>query len=194
MGPKMTPEQAQAAGKRIATRLLIGAGETSAPKEMIVRGGSAGDVTDSSVPHHQRWEVSFPVGLTIESYAKQLDFFRIELGVIGGSPNVTFLGNLATAKPRARTGPAATDPRIYLVWNRGPLREMDEILVKRAGLDPANKVLAHFLPPETEAEMLRLETAAAQSNKLSRIRKTVFGIQLVAGDTFRLTVLEQKGE
>jgi hypothetical protein len=194
IGPKHSAESIQAMTKRLAPRLLVGAGETAAPRELIVRGGSAGDGADFVVPHHQRWELAFPVGMTIESYSRQLDFFRIELGVIGGSPNVTYLSGLANPKPKTRTAAGAADPRIYLIWSRGPMREADEILVARAGLDPTNKVLAHFLPPELEAAMLREEAAAAQANKLTRIRKTVFGIQSVGVDTFRLTVTEQKGE
>jgi len=194
MAPEFSAESLQATRTKLASKLLVGAGETAAPKDLIVRGGSGGDGTDFVAPHHLRWELAFPVGMTIESYSKQLDFFRIELGVIGGSPNVTYLSNLASPKPRTRTAVGASDPRIYLIWSRGPMREADEILVTRAGLDPANKVLAHFLPPDVEAMMLREEAAAAQTNKISRIRKTVFGIQSVGADTFRLTVTEQKGE
>jgi hypothetical protein len=187
-------EELQAMGKRLSTRLLTGAGETAAPRDFIVRGGSGGDGADLIVAHHLRWELAFPVGMTIENYTRQLDYFKIELGVLGGSPNVTYLSNLANPKPKTRSALGASDGRIYLIWARGPMREIDDIVVTRAGLDPAGKVLAHFIPPALEAEMLRVETASAQANKLTRIRKTVFGIQSVGADTFRLAVTEQIGD
>lgn len=187
------PDDLQDALKTLGPKLLVGAGETSAPRELIVRGGSAGDAM-LVIPHHERWELSFPVGTTIETYSRQLDNYKIELGVIGGASTISYLSNLATPKPRVRTAPAGSDSRIYLIWNRGPLREVDDILVARAGLAPAGKVLAHFIPAETEAEMLRVEASAAQANKLSRVRKTVFTIQTVGPDQFRLAVSEQKGD
>jgi hypothetical protein len=189
----LQPEDMQAAIKSLLPKLLIGAGETSAPRELIVRGGSAGDA-ELTVPHHQRWEFTFPVGTTIESYSRQLDSFGIELGVLGGASTVSYLSNLANPKPRVRTAAAGSDTRIYLIWNSGPLREVDDVLVARAGFDPAGKVLAHFIPPETEKELLRLEAAAAQSKKLQNVRKTVFTIQTVGPDQFRLAVAAQKGD
>ncbi len=183
-----------AAAKRLQTRLLVGSGETAAPREFIVRGGGAGDAVGVQIPNHERWEIQFPPGLTIEAYTRQLDFFKIELGVIGGSQTVTYLSGLSNPKPRVRTAQGNTDTRLYLIWNRGPLREADEILAARAGLNVEGKVLAHFCPPELEAEMLRIEAEQARTHNFTNVRRTVFGIQPVAADTFRLVVTDQKGD
>lgn len=196
-GEAKGPEAVQlitAASSRLQARLLVGAGETTAPKDFIVRGGGASDAAGLSLPNHQRWEIQFPPGTTIEAYTRQLDFFKIELGVIGGSQNVTYLSNLSNPKPRSRVAAGNTDTRLYLIWNRGPMREADEILVARAGIEVAGKVLAHFCPPELEAEMLRVEAAQARTNNYTSLRRTVFGIQSAGGDTFRLVVTEQKGD
>lgn len=182
------------AAKRLQSRLFVGSGETAAPREFIVRGGGANDVAGLAIPNHERWELQFPPGLTIEAYTRQLDFFKIELGVIGGSQTVSYLAGLSNPKPRVRTAPGNTDARLYLIWNRGPLREADEILVARAGLNAEGKVLAHFCPAELEAEMLRVEAEHARTNNLTNVRRTVFGIQPVAADTFRLVVTDQKGD
>jgi hypothetical protein len=187
-------EAIAAAAKRLQARMFVGSGETAAPREFIVRGGGASDAAGLQIPNHERWEIQFPPGLTIEAYTRQLDFFKIELGVIGGSQTVTYLSGLSNPKPRVRTAPGNTDARLYLIWNRGPLREADEILVARAGLNAEGKVLAHFCPPELEAEMLRVEAEQARTNNLTNLRRTVFGIQPVAADTFRLVVTDQKGD
>ena len=105
-----------------------------------------------------------------------------------------YLSGLSNPKPKIRTAPGNTDARLYLIWNRGPLREADEILVARAGLNAEGKVLAHFCPPELEAEMLRVEAEQARTNNLTNLRRTVFGIQSAAADTFRLVVTDQKGD
>jgi hypothetical protein len=178
----------------LQTKLLVGAGETAAPREFIVRAGGASDAAKLELPNHERWEIQFPPGLTIEAYTRQLDFFKIEMGVIGGSQQVSYLSNLSNPKPQVRAAPGNTDARLYLIWNRGPMREADEILATRAGINIEGKVLAHFCPPALEAEMLRIEAEQARTNNFTQIRRTVFGIQAVGADTFRLTVLEQKGD
>ncbi|WP_254513705.1 hypothetical protein [Anatilimnocola floriformis] len=187
-------EKITAAAKRLQARLLVGAGEATAPREFIVRGGGAGDSAKLELPNHERWEIQFPPGLTIEAYARQLDFFQMELGVIGGSQQVSYLSELSNPKPKVRVAAGNTDARLYLIWNRGPMREADEILVGRAGLSIEGKVLAHFCPPALEADMLRVEAEQAKANNFTQVRRTVFSFQPGAGDGFRLAVVEQKGD
>jgi len=173
---------------------LVGAGESAAPPSFVVRGGATSDAASLDLPNHERWELQFANGTTLESYARQLDFFQVELGMIGGSPTVAYISDLSKPKPVTRQAPGSADSRLYLIWNRGPMQEADEILAKRAGLDPSGKVLAHFCPPSMEAEMLRVEAEQARVNKFTRIRRTVFGIEAAGPDAFRLIVTQQKGE
>jgi hypothetical protein len=187
-------EVVKAAGTRFPPRFIVSTGEAAAPKEFIVRGGGLTDAAGLEIPSHERWQIQFPPGTTIEAYTRQLDFFKIELGVIGGSQNVTYLSNLSNPKPQTRQAAGNTDTRLYLIWSSGPMHEADEILAKRAGIDPTGKVLAHFCPPTLEAEMLRLEAAQAKINNLTQLRRTVFGMQAAGADTFKLVVLEQKGD
>lgn len=189
-----TDQLVKAAGARFSPRFIVGSGETAAPKEFVVRGGGLNDAASSEIPNHERWSLQFPPGTTIEAYTRQLDFFKIELGIIGGSQNVTYLSNLSNPKPQSRQGAGNTETRLYLIWNSGPMHEADEILVGRAGLNAEGKVLAHFVPASLEAEMLRLEAAQAKANNLSRLRRTVFGMQAAGADAFQLVVLEQKGD
>ena len=186
-------EVVSAAAKRLAAKLLVGAGESAAPREFIVRGGGASDVTKLEIPNHERWEIQFPPGLTLEAYARQLDFFKVELGVIGGSQQVAYLSELSNPKPQVRVAAGNTDTRLYLIWNRGPMREADEILAGRAGINIEGKVLAHFVPPAMEAEMLKVESENARTKNFTQIRRTVFSL-VAAGDLFRLVVVDQKGD
>ena len=47
-----------------------------------------------------RREVRFPKDSSLESYARQLDFFKIELGVRGENDTVTYLSNFQHPSPR----------------------------------------------------------------------------------------------
>ena len=184
---KKLPNQSdlvKAAAVRFPSKFFVGSGETAAPKEFIVRGGGLNDAASSAIPNHERWSIQFPPGMTIEAYTRQLDFFKIELGVIGGSQNVTYLSNLSNPKPVSRQAAGNTETRLYLIWNSGPMHEADEILVGRAGIKPEGKVLAHFVPATVEAEMLKLEAEQATTGKLSQVLRTVFGIQPAGADAF----------
>lgn len=167
--------------------------EGSAPSSLVVQGGGRqADLPKEEIPRHQRWEIRFPPGNSIESYTRQLDYFKIEMGAIGGEDHITYLTNLSNPKPKTRPGFATDESRLYLVWQRGEMREADEKLAQRAGVRTAGKVLAHFLPAEVETELARLEEAFAKQLNIAKVGRTVFGIRTAGGDTFRFYVIEQK--
>ncbi len=169
--------------------------EGTAPAALIVPGGGRqAEIAKSEIPPHERWEIRFPAGNSIESYTRQLDFFKIELGVLGGEDYVTYLTNLSNPKPKTRPGFASDEKRLYLVWQRGAMSEADEQLAARAGVKTAGKVLAHFIPSEAETELSRLEDAFAKQLGIQKIQKTVFGIRVAGQDSFRFYVIEQKAD
>ena len=135
-------------------------------------------------PRH--WEVRFNKGSTLENYAKQLDFFRIELGVLMPGNKVQYAHDLSKAKPGQRTGPADTEKRYYLTWRRGELQQADRELLGRAGIDAQNKIILKFLPPDVEGRLVELEKAKA-GPELENVRTTRFGVrQTAAGYEFYL--------
>ncbi len=169
--------------------------ESAAPAALIVQaGGRQADVARSEVPPHERWEIRFPPGNSIESYTRQLDHFKIELGAIGGEDFIMYLSNLSNPKPKTRPGFASDETRLYLVWQRGEMAEADQQLATRAGVRTANKLLAHFVPAEVETELARLEEAYAKQLGIQKIQKTVFGIRVAGQDSFRFYVIEQKAD
>ena len=167
----------------------------AAPSSLVVLGGGRqSEVARPEIPRHQRWEIRFGAGTSIEAYARQMDFFKIELGVIGGQDTVTYLTNLSNPKPETRPGQAAEDERLYLIWQRGAIREADEQIATRAGIKAEGRVLAHFLPKAIEDELVRLEDAFAKQLGITKIGKTVFGIRSSGQDSFRFFVIEQKAD
>jgi len=142
---------------------------------------------------HQRWEIRLPPDVTLESYARQLDFFGIELGVIGGTDKVTYLSQLADHDPKQRTALAGGEGRLYLTWQRGGLAEADRKLAARAKVESKGKVIAMFCPPRVEKELAELERAEAKKKNISAIRRTAFAIR-TEGQGFKLYVVELQAE
>ncbi len=56
---------------------------------------------------------------------KQLDYFGIELGGVGGKRQVDYAAKLATSKPLARSGEGSAEGRLYLTWRGGKLEALD---------------------------------------------------------------------
>ncbi|HUY87930.1 MAG TPA: hypothetical protein VMV10_04265 [Pirellulales bacterium] len=128
------------------------------------------------IPPQLRWQIHFDAGGTLESYAKQLDFFHVELGVIDGK-RLMFARNLAQPKPDTYTSPGGrSEQRLYFSWRHGKLAEADRELAQRAGIATAGKIVLQFYSRETEQELLRLEQEY-RGLAASKIRKTVFGIR-----------------
>jgi len=152
-------------------------------------GRMAGTGSGSGEGQARRWEVRFPEGNTLEAYARQLDFFGIELGVLLPGNQVVYASNLAKAKPDLRTGPADQEKRYYLTWRRGGLQAADRELLARAGVDTEKKIILKFLPPKVEAELARLEKVHAGSDA-DKVRKTVF-LVLPSGDGYAFKVTDQ---
>lgn len=134
----------------------------------------------AGIPRYNRWEIYFQEGSTLESYAQQLDFFGIELGVVGGGNEVHYARKLANASPERYAGPSEAEKRLYMSWRQGDLKQADEALLRRAGIDAKGKIALQFYPPEIENRLAQLELAFA-GRQASQIRKTRFGVRGQAG-------------
>lgn len=129
-------------------------------------------------PRH--WEVVFLEGNTISTYARQLDYFKVELGVLMPGNRVEYVKNLSNAKPDRSSGAADAEQRYYLTWQKGGLREADLELLAKAGVDPGNRPILKFIPPELEAHLVQLERQRAGKNA-DKVRATYFAIREQGG-------------
>lgn len=141
-------------------------------------------------PRH--WEVRFLGRNTAATYARQLDFFRIELGVLMRGNRVEYASKLSQSRPQRRSGPASEEKRYYLTWRQGELQEADRELLGRAGIDPGRRLILKFLPPEVELHLVKLEQeyATRRGEQINDIRATYFGIQ-PAGQGYAFYVIDQ---
>ena len=143
--------------------------------------GPGGPGTSDGIPSWERWEVRLNA-TTLDEYARQLDFFKIDLAVAGGgSPVVTYVSNVSTPKPTVRTGAPKDEKRLRFMHRSGALREADRKLVQKAGVDPSGKVVFQFYSPETYTKLLTLENIHKGQRRIIEIRRTVFGVRQTAG-------------
>lgn len=175
--------------------LLLASVDGAAPAGLVVSGSLERSVDAiSRIPRHERWEIRIGAGNTSDSYTRQLDYFKIELGVIGQANDIVYLSNLSAPNPTTKTQSAAGEKRLYLIWQRGSMREADEEILARAKIASAGKVVVHFCPEELEKELVKMEDDQAKQAGLKRIRKTVFGVRPREPEGFRFFVVEQKAD
>lgn len=151
--------------------------------------GGGGGNGEPGIPREQRWEVLFLEGSTMESYSRQLDFFKIELGAISGTNDVFYAWNLSAPSPSTRTNPGAKENRLYMTWRQGGLKAADRELMRRAGLRDNKRIIVQFYPPDLENQLAALEQAY-RGLKASQIRKTRFAVR-AAGEGFEFFVKDQ---
>jgi hypothetical protein len=147
---------------------------------------------DGGVPAEQRWFVAFNEQGGLEEYARQLEFFGIELGALdtrGGT--LTLLSNLTAAKPTVtrKAGGGSDEQRLYMIWQGGGKKEADVKLFAKAGIDAADLPILHFYPQRTEQQLLRLEQQHA-NRPLRDVRRTYFEVQ-PGGSGYTFSVSQQ---
>ncbi len=162
------------------------------------RSGPEGDA--DIIGRYERWELKF-TARDLNSYAKQLDHFNIELGAIGGKPEVDYASNVGST-PKKRSASGDQEKRLYFMFrNEGVLLQYDRQLLKKAGVDVNNRTILKFLTPELENTLANLELDYAKKQGRSapdpvqlamQIAKTIFECQVVNGKGYQWTVTDQR--
>lgn len=163
----------------------VGSASGTGKRPLGMGGGGKG-----GFPREQRWRIKFDDG-DLETYAKQLDFFKIELGALFRDGRLVFIKNLSSPNPTQRvvqTG--AGEDRLYMTWRGGSRKQADASLFKKAGVPNAsNAMLMHFYAPETEQLLARTEIAY-RNRKSDEIRSTYFSVRK-DGAGFKFVVTSQ---
>ena len=129
---------------------------------------------------------------SLRQYALWLDFFRIELGVLGHDNKLYYAYNLSRDKPSVRIGEGdpSQDRRLLMISGETSFAALDRQLVSKAGIAKKGDIILQFFPPDTEAILLGLERKRAGERKPEQIRHTVFRVTPVV-DRFEFSVEEQ---
>jgi hypothetical protein len=144
---------------------------------------------DNVVPPWERWEIRYTTA-SLEEYARQLDYFGIELGAVGGSKLIDYVYNLSRNPPSHRQGPSKEEKRVYLTWRSGTLREFDLQLLARAGVATQGRIVMQFIPEEVYNELHRLEFENAGDRPPTEWLRTIFGVR-PAGRGFEFYIISQ---
>jgi hypothetical protein len=152
--------------------------------------GPLGDGDPDVIPRAERWQIQYPSS-NLKQYARVLDYFKIELGVIGGGrKEVEYATNLA-GKPTKRTGSPDQEKRLYMTWRSGEMKQADSQLLSQAGVNTGSAVQIQFIPPEAENLLAAAEHKAMGNRKLKEVQKTIFGVRS-QGSGFEFYVIEQR--
>ena len=139
--------------------------------------GSAPGQGAGRLGQRRHWEVQFHDQRSLQTYAQQLDYFRIELAVLQPGGNVMYFSRLADPMPGIRQELAANEQRYYLTWLRPELQTADRELIAKTGMTVGEKqIIMKFLPLELEQLLARLERDAA-GDRLPRLRATYFAVR-----------------
>jgi hypothetical protein len=148
---------------------------------------------DNIIPRWERWEVRY-ISNSVNAYAQQLDFFKIELGAAGGKPNIDYAVNFTKGKPDTRQGSTKEEKRLYMTWKSGTLKQFDEQLLGRAGIGTAGRMVMQFYPEETEDRLAWIEMENAKKlghPNVKEFLRTIFGVR-PAGRSYEFYVIEQR--
>jgi hypothetical protein len=145
---------------------------------------------DGGVAREQRWSIVYNPGQTLEEYARQLDGLGVELAVISGDKQLTYVSHFSSPAPTRRHGTGQGDDRLYFLWQGRGRKASDVALLKKAGIDVGEGVVLQFYPKEVEATLAQLEVRY-RGKQPAEIRVTRFGV-VSSGNGYGFDVLAQE--
>ena len=153
--------------------------------------GPGGPGTADGIPAYERWEVRMSA-TSLDEYARQLDFFKVELGVAGGgNPNVDYVSNLSSPTPKVKQGNPKDEKRLRFLHRSGELRAADRQLAEKAKVTTNGRVVFQFYDNQTYQQLLRLEhERMGPMRRISQVRRTIFGVRGSAG-RYEFYVIDQ---
>ncbi|MBX6316583.1 MAG: hypothetical protein IRY99_27260, partial [Isosphaeraceae bacterium] len=177
LGPSMPTGGAVASGKRASKLGTGGPGFGFGPG-------------DGGVPPEQRWSIVYNPGQTLEEYARQLDFFGVELATPGPGNTLQYASHFSATTPRRRVGSPTGDKRLYFLWQGRGRKQTDVDLLKKAGIDVGEGAIFQFYPESVEKTLRELEVRY-RGRQPAEIRMTRFSV-VPRGGGYAFVVLDQK--
>ncbi len=139
-------------------------------------------------PRDQRWIIRFDDS-SLGEYARQLDYFNIELGALFPD-RLVYISKLSQANPKRRVVTTGRgEDRLYMRWRGGQRKQADLLLFRKAGDDASGASLIHFYPADVEELLARVEREY-RNRKPSEIRRTVFEVRRDGGG-YQFVVVSQ---
>jgi len=168
------------------------AGKPGSAKGTGRRALGSGGGKGSGFGREQRWFVRFGDQAGLDEYARQLDFFNIEIGALLPDKRLAYLSKLSQPRPNIRyVNTGKDEARLYMTWLGGDRRFADVQLFAKVQLDiPPTVPVFHFYPPAVEAQLAQLERAY-RGRPADQIKRTYFSVDGSAG-AYKFTVVRQQ--
>ena len=171
--------------KRSGDAALMGKGRGYGSRE-----GGPGKGGDG-IPEYKRWIINYEAD-DINTYARQLSFFNIDLGVIHQTRNdVWRVHDVGGGASVIKTNRERENDTLRFHHEKIRMRRWDSELCKRSGVDLSNTVQAQFYPEETRAIIRRVEQAALEGTgrTLNQVKNTILKV-VPGGDGYEFIVVE----
>lgn len=141
--------------------------------------------------HEKEWEIRFGNSVTQAEYARQLEYFEIEVAAVSKTGRVEYISQLTKSRPEKRIGQRSEDGRLYIGWKSGKLHAADRRLLHKAGIATVGKELTHFFPPEVQQlmENLEVEYAGLEPREIELTRFQIRHVQDTGG--YEFAVIDQ---
>ena len=158
--------------------------------------GPGGDGVVERVPRWERWKIRFEPDSSLD-FARWLDFYQIELGVLGRDNQVHYAGSLSASSPKTHEGNPLKETRGYTSAADGPMPRLTNELARKANIARHGPVVLLFYPfKEVESRLYGLEQKVLKKKfgdlkDVNSIRQTVFTV-IRDGSSYRFEVVEQR--
>ncbi len=149
---------------------------------------------DDIVPRFQRWQFKF-AAKNLDEYARQLDFYKIELGAMGGDvEGVDYAKNFSSSIAKRR-GESVAEKRLWFRWTEGNLKKFDEQLIQKAGISlSGGRFSLQFYEKDLENLLAQMELEYATKAgfpSVKQIAKTIFESQ-PSDNGFAFKIVDQR--
>jgi hypothetical protein len=153
--------------------------------------GPGGDGVVERVPRWERWKIRFEPE-SEQEFAQWLDFYKIEIGVLGRDNLVHYAGNLSTGSPKVYEGEPKKEVRGYTTAADGPMPRLTMELARNADIARHGSIVLLFYPFEGVEDLLwTIEEEYSGGRDVNTIRQTVFTV-LRDGGGYKFEVIDQK--
>ena len=163
------------------------------PKSPVRPGEFSANAPRRAGEHRSEWEIVFPDDITTEEYARQIDYFKIEIAAVAKNGKIDYISEVTRPKPKRHAGHESTDYRLRIGWKKGNLHAADRRLLGKAGVNSDNKALWHYFPIQAQSQLADLEKAYAGRDANDNIVRTRFEIRPREkdDDAYEFVVIEQ---
>lgn len=143
------------------------------------------------LPREQRWFVKFGERTSLDEYARQLEYFDIELGALLPDGRLAYLTKMSNPVPSVKyVNSGAAESRLYMTWQGGERRTADVKLFAKANIDVhGDTIIFHFYSKLAENKLAQLELEY-RNRTVKQIRRTYFAVEPDAGG-YKFTVFRQ---